>query len=60
LGKTLNNSKQIKVGHLRKLLVGEGGNKDAKSKQLPEIGFNTNYGKLANIPVFTNELFLRC
>lgn len=53
--KTLNNSKQIKVDHL-KVAVGEEAIKDARSKQLPEIGFNANYGKLANIPVFTNGI----
>ncbi|WP_084157763.1 TolC family protein [Flavobacterium frigidarium] len=53
--KTLNNSKQIKVDHL-KVAAGEEAIKDAKSKQLPEIGFNANYGKLANIPVFTNGI----
>ncbi|NRT12949.1 TolC family protein [Flavobacterium sp. 14A] len=53
--KTFENSKQIKVNHLQ-VSAGEEAIKQAKSKQLPEIGFNANYGKLANIPVFTNGI----
>ena len=53
--KTFENSKQIKVNHLQ-VSAGEEAIKEAKSKQLPEIGFNANYGKLANIPVFTNGI----
>lgn len=49
------NSKEIKINHLH-TASGAEAVKNAKSKQLPEIGFNANYGKLANIPVFTNGI----
>ncbi|WP_369752237.1 TolC family protein [Flavobacterium sp. WC2409] len=51
--KVSTNSKEIKMHHLHTESGGEAV-KNAKSKQLPEIGFNANYGKLANIPIFNN------
>lgn len=51
--KTAINSKEIKNTHLQ-TEAGEEAVKNAKSKRLPEIGFNANYGKLTNIPVFNN------
>lgn len=49
------NSKEIKMHHLH-TESGAEAVKNAKSKQLPEIGFNANYGKLANIPIFNNGI----
>lgn len=48
-------SKEIKIHHLH-TASGAEAVKNAKSKQLPEIGFNANYGKLANIPIFNNGI----
>lgn len=56
--KTAINSKEIKNTHLR-TEAGEEAVKNAKSKRLPEIGFNANYGKSANIPVFNNGILKR-
>ena len=47
------NSKEIKMHHLH-TESGAVAVKNAKSKKLPEISFNANYGKLANIPIFNN------
>lgn len=49
------NSKEIKMNQLHSK-SGEEAVKNAKSKQLPEIGINANYGKLANIPVFNQGI----
>lgn len=49
------NSKEIKINHLH-TASGAEAVKNAKSKQLPEIGFNASYGKLANIPIFNNGI----
>lgn len=49
------NSKEIKMNHLH-TQSGAEAVKNARSKQLPEIGFNANYGKLANIPIFNNGI----
>jgi outer membrane protein TolC len=49
------NSKVIKMHHLH-TESGAEAVKYARSKQLPEIGFNANYGKLANIPIFNNGI----
>ena len=48
-------SKEIKMHHLH-TESGTEAVKNAKNKQLPEIGFNANYGKLANIPIFNNGI----
>lgn len=53
--KAARNSKEIKIHHLH-TASGVEAVKNAKSKQLPEIGFNANYGKLANIPIFNNGI----
>jgi len=53
--KAARNSKEIKIHHLH-TASGAEAVKNAKSKQLPEIGFNANYGKLANIPIFNNGI----
>ncbi|PRZ27812.1 TolC family protein [Flavobacterium granuli] len=53
--KTAINSKEIKMKQLH-TASGTEAVKNAKSKQLPEIGFNANYGKLANIPIFNNGI----
>jgi len=50
------NSKEIKINHLH-TASGAEAVKNAKSKQLPELGFNASYGKLANIPIFNNGIF---
>ncbi|WP_413998794.1 TolC family protein [Flavobacterium sp. W1B] len=49
------NSKEIKMNQLH-TESGAEAVKNAKSKQLPEIGFNANYGKLANIPIYNNGI----
>ena len=49
------NSKEIKMSQLH-AESGLEAVKYAKNKQLPEIGFNANYGKLANIPIFNNGI----
>jgi outer membrane protein TolC len=56
--KASRNSKEIKMHHLH-TASGAEAVKNAKSKQLPEIGFNANYGKLANIPIFNNGILHR-
>ncbi|EIA09815.1 TolC family protein [Flavobacterium frigoris] len=49
------NSKEIKRSQLHSK-SGSEAVKNAKSKQLPEIGINANYGKLANIPIFNEGI----